>query len=113
MKFLSVFACAAVLMSEQVAGAQQIAGGYSAISISDAATISIAKAAVKIKNALPESKRVKLLSIIDAQSQVVAGQNFKLCISVKQASHKMRVQAVVYRDLSGKLTLTEWTPKGC
>ncbi len=100
-------------MSAQVADAQQIVGGYSGISISDTDTISIAKAAVKMKNALPDSKKVKLLTVTKAESQVVAGQNFKLCLSVKQASRKMRVQAVVYRDLSGKLLLTEWTPKGC
>ena len=100
-------------MSAQVASAQQIVGGYSGVAISDADTILIAKAAVKMKNALRESKKVKLLTVTKAESQVVAGQNFRLCLDVKQAKHKMRVQAVVYRDLSGKLTLTEWLPKGC
>lgn len=113
MKFSTIFVCAAVLMGSQMAGAQPIVGGYSAMSISDADTISIAKAAVKMMNALPDFKKAKLLTITKAESQVVAGQNFKLCIAVKQASRKMRVQAVVYRDLGGKLLLTEWTPKGC
>jgi Cystatin domain len=113
MKFSTLFVCAAVLMGSQMAGAQPIVGGYSAMPISDADTISIAKAAVKMKNALPDSKKVKLLAITKAESQVVAGQNFKLCLSVKQSSRNMHVQTVVYRDLGGKLILTEWTPKGC
>jgi Cystatin domain len=113
MKFSTIFVCATVMMGSQMAGAQPIVGGYSAMSISAADTISIAKAAVKLKNALPDSKKVKLLAITKAESQVVAGQNFKLCLSVKQNSRNMHVQTVVYRDLSGELILTEWTPKGC
>ncbi len=113
MKFWNILSCVSVLIISQANAGQMIVGGYSAMPADAPEAVSIAKAAVKMKNALPESKKVKLLSIIDAQSQVVAGQNFKLCISVKQASHKVRVQTVVYRDLGGKLILTEWTPKGC
>ena len=113
MNFWKILSCAVALTISQASAGQMIVGGYSAASTGAPEVIAIAKAAVKMKNGDLQTNKVKLLSIIDAQSQVVAGQNFRLCLDVKQAKHKMRVRAVVYRDLSGKLELTEWTPKGC
>lgn len=57
--------------------------------------------------------KVKLRRILSAETQVVAGQNFRLCLSVSSKSTKYRAMAVVYQDLSGHYSLSEWKPHGC
>ncbi len=66
-----------------------------------------------MKNALSENKKIRLVSVKKAETQVVAGTNFRLCLLVKDKTHMFRVHAVVYRDLGGKFLLTEWSPNGC
>lgn len=100
-------------MASAATASPMIVGGYASIPAASQESVSAAKSSVAMKNALPDSRKVRLISIIKAESQVVAGMNFRLCLKVTQGKKAFRVRTVVYRDLSGALTLTEWTPKGC
>ncbi len=113
MTIRTALACALILASSPAFSAGMIAGGYSPISASSPEAVLMAKSAVAMKNALPDSKKVRLVAVKKAETQVVVGTNFRLCLSVKDKVHVFRVRTVVYRDLGGALLLTEWTPKGC
>lgn len=87
-----------------------IVGGYSDASMSDKAVIKAAKFAVKA-HAQEKKKPHKLKSIITVKTQVVAGLNYRFCLNVAEGKgfkHEHLIEAVVYRDLKGKLTLTSW-----
>ena len=101
------------LIGHDAAAAGMMAGGYSPADPKQPEIIKAAQFAVQSKNALPESKPVALVKIRKAEQQVVAGMNYRMCLSVKDRRHAFRTLVVVYNDLSGKMILTEWTPGGC
>jgi Cystatin domain len=90
-----------------------IVGGFGMAETSSPVVIDAVKFAVSEKNAQPEARRVKLISIKSAQQQVVAGMNYKVCIMVRQKTKAYTVSTTVYRDLSGAMILTEWVRARC
>ena len=90
-----------------------IVGGYSVADIASPEVISAVKFAITAKNALPHKRPTKLVSIKTAQSQVVAGTNYKACLVVRQKAKTFTISTTVYRDLSGVMRLTEWTKARC
>lgn len=95
-----------------------ITGGYSPIPASDRGAVAAAKYAVKAE-AKKSRASVKFVSIKQAETQVVAGQNYRLCMEVtvtpkgaKTAVTK-NVSAVVYKNLKQKLSLTSWEEAVC
>lgn len=113
MKFRNALCVLIMLVSTPAMSGGIMVGGYASVPVTSPEVLGISKSAVAMKNALPESKKVRLVSIKKAETQVVAGMNFRLCLRVADKSHSYRVRTVVYRDLVGALMLTEWTPKGC
>jgi len=115
--------CAAVfLFFGSAAGFSQtdlpVAGGYAAAAVTDAEIISAANFAVKAQ-AKKDKSKIKLIFVSKAASQVAAGMNYKLCLSVRTTDRKMKttapqiIEAIVFRNLKGKLSLTSWAIAAC
>jgi Cystatin domain len=84
-------------------------GGFSSISISSREAIAAAEFAVS-----EQSKRgptLKLSSIESAKTQVVAGTNVDLELTVLDGAVEKAARARVYNDLSQKQTLSTWVWK--
>ena len=104
------FGCAA-------ATAQRL-GGYREIDKADEGASAAAEFAVKAESEKKEMT-YKLVSIEHAESQVVAGINYRLCLKV--GYHKQDddvdttefVRVVVYRSLQNQYSLTSWTEENC
>ena len=80
-------------------------GGYSEVSKTDSEITAAAKFAVK---ALKKTQggTIKLISIEQAEQQVVAGMNYKLCLLIKTKGKTQNVTTVVYKDLKERFSLT-------
>lgn len=104
------FGCAA-------ATAQRL-GGYRQIDKADEGAAAAAEFAVKAESEKKEMT-YKLVSIEHAESQTVAGINYRLCLKV--GYHKQDddvdttefVRVVVYRSLQNQYSLTSWTEENC
>ena len=109
-----IFFCAATSFAQN----GQMTGNYRPVPVTDAQVVAAAKYAVK-QIAKKESSVVKLVSVKQAESQVVAGTNYRLCleITIRQKGKKEKVtkniQAVVFRNLKQKFELTSWEQAVC
>lgn len=112
-----LFATALLLIFASTSFAQKV-GGYKEISKSDAGARSAAVFAVGAQ-AAKTSSTVELVSVLNAESQVVAGMNYRLCLKVTtsgaagEADVTATAKVVVYRDLKGSYKLTSWTEEEC
>ncbi len=73
----------------------------------------MAKAAIDLKNILADGGRVSLVRVKHSEIQKVSGKNFRFCLHVKSGKRRFDAKAVVYRNLTGRLMLTEWKPEAC
>ena len=116
-RFVIVLFVLAIALGTIGASAQRL-GGYREIDKSDEGAAAAAEFAVKAES---ESKEMtyKLVSIEHAESQVVAGTNYRLCLKV--GYHKQDddvdttefVRVVVNRNLQNQHSLTSWTEENC
>lgn len=97
-----------------LAGAQIRTGGYKEISrdnpdVEAAANFAVAEQGRK------EETSFTLVSIEHAESQVVAGVNYRLCLKVSTDSddEPQGVKVVVYRNLKKEYSLTSWEEADC
>jgi transcription elongation GreA/GreB family factor len=84
-------------------------GSYTAAAVSDENVIAAAEFAVS-----EESKKgnaLTLVSVDAAETQVVAGMNYRVRLTVKDAGNSRKAEAVVYRNLEPNLSLTAWNWK--
>ena len=58
--------------------------------------------------AVSKQKGATLERVLAAETQVVAGLNYRLKLEVNTSSGPRIAQAVVYRDLKNKMSLTSW-----
>lgn len=89
-----------------------IAGGYVEASTSDREVVSAANFAVGRKRR-KQGGRLTLVSIERAETQVVAGVNYRLCLRVRRRGRTQEVATVVYRDLRRRYSLTSWGRGRC
>lgn len=98
-----------------------VSGGYTAQSVEDQEIQRIAEEAVKMKGKELQAE-LMLNAIHKAETQVVAGVNYRLCIETFIPSNDPMTdgvvqynQTVVYKNISGELKITEWKEdeKGC
>jgi hypothetical protein len=111
----SMFILAALnIVSGSSVFAQQgpIAGGYADASNSDPEVGAAARFAVHAERQKLHA-RITLLSIKQAEVQVVAGLNYRLCLRVKIKGKTRNVNVVVYKNLKQKYSLTSWSADGC
>ena len=100
-----------------IASAQRT-GGYREIDKADEGATHAAEFAVKAESEKKEMT-YKLISIEHAETQTVAGINYRLCLKV--GYHKQDddvdtteyVRVVVYRNLQGQYSLTSWIEENC
>jgi uncharacterized lipoprotein NlpE involved in copper resistance len=87
-------------------------GGYASIDPADPDARAAAKHAVAAQ-ASRTGAAVTLRRVARAERQVVAGLNYRLCLEVRVGGKPEVVQAIVFRDLQQRFSLTEWSPEGC
>ena len=100
------------------AATAQRLGGYKELDKTDEGATAAAEFAVKAESEKKEMT-YKLVSLEHAESQVVAGINYRLCLKV--GYHKQDddvdttefVRVVVYRNLQNQYSLTSWTEENC
>ena len=82
-----------------------IAGGYRPAKVTEEGVVAAARFAVE-KHA--KSEPTKLLKIVAAKQQVVAGMNYQLTLQVWQGGSTHTAVATVYVDLKAEKHLTDW-----
>jgi len=96
----------------------QKTGGYREIDKADEGAAAAAEFAVKDQSEKKELS-YKLVSVEKAETQVVAGINYRLCLKVsyqKQGEDTDTtefVQVVVFRSLQKEYSLTSWSEEAC
>ena len=101
-----------------LAASAQRLGGYREIDKADEGAAAAAEFAVKAESEKKEMT-YKLVSIEHAESQAVAGTNYRLCLKI--GYHKQDddvdttefVRVVVNRSLQNEYSLTSWTEENC
>jgi hypothetical protein len=99
-----------------IAAAQQITGGFGNANIKDPQVIAAAKYALETKNTAMNrngNRAFELLEIENAQVQVVAGLNYRVCIKVKLGSIVRSADTLVYQNLQRQYSLSNWTWGKC
>ena len=90
----------------------QVVGGYGPISTADPMVTLAARYALMSQNAQMSGKYT-LKTINKAQSQVVAGVNYHVCITLRRADTIRTAEAVVYQNLQRKWAVTRWAWNKC
>ncbi len=107
-----------VVFGSVAVGVAQRVGGYKEIAKDSPEVEEAAAFAVKAQGE-KQDMTYKLVSIEHAESQVVAGINYRLCLKV--GYHKADddvdttefVRTVVYRNLQKEYSLTSWAQENC
>ena len=86
-----------------------VAGGYSERPTNDTGVVAAAAFAVR-ERGRRVGRRLTLLEVRRAETQVVAGTNYRLLLSVREGRAARDVTAVVYQNLRQRLSLTSWEP---
>ena len=91
-------------------------GGYKQIDTDDERAVAAAEFAVEEQGRKMETT-YKLVSVAKAESQVVAGVNYRLCLKVGYQKDDEDVEefvrVIVYRNLQGEHSLTSWKQEDC
>jgi len=106
--FLALALASTALASDTPAKPVQpsLPGGYSTAEI-DSEVSKVAKFAVKTQ-AEATGRPLRLVKILKAERQVVAGLNYRLEIEVADGSKNLKARAVVWKKLDGSLAMTSW-----
>ena len=107
--FTAISGCAFGLLAQEV---PPIVGGYKEASKTDREVVSAARFAIKSRKRRQRGS-LSLISIERAETQVVAGINYRLCLKVKMKGKTQDVGAVVYENLRHKYSLSSWNAGGC
>jgi hypothetical protein len=101
-----------------LAASAQRLGGYREIDTADEGAAAAAEFAVKTESEKKEMT-YKLVSVEHAESQTVAGINYRLCLKIgyrkqdEDTDTTESVRVVVYRNLQNQYSLTSWTEENC
>ena len=87
-------------------------GGYQAAPKADPAVVAAAKAAVSERQQ-KEGGDLTLVSIKRAETQLVAGINYRLCLKVKAKDKSQTVTVIINKTLDDKYSITSWETGGC
>jgi len=102
-----------IFAAESRVSAQDITGGYGDASVLDKDVRKAANVAIASRSR-STGKTLTLVKIVKAEVQVVAGLNYRVCMSVREGRKRAKtVTAVVYKDLRNRRSLTNWKAGGC
>jgi hypothetical protein len=104
--FVILWAAAPLPASAQDA---PMTGGYSERSTRDRGVAAAAAFAVR-ERGRRTGRRLTLVAVRRAETQVVAGLNYRLLLSVREGRAARDVTAVVYENLRRRLSLESWEP---
>jgi Cystatin domain len=117
-RIILIISAAIIALTGAAVVSAQRPGGYREIDKADEGAVAAAEFAVKQQS---ENKDMtyKLVSIEHAESQTVAGINYRLCLKI--GYHKADddvdttefVRVVVFRSLQNQYSLTSWTVENC
>jgi aspartic proteinase inhibitor len=106
-----------LLILAGAASAQKV-GGYKTIPKADAGAQAAAEFAVDAQ-AERKNLTIDLVAIEKAESQVVAGTNYRLCLKITtsgaddEADVTITVRVIVFRNLKGVYSLSSWMEEDC
>ena len=114
---IAILSVAVLVFTWAIVSAQRT-GGYREIDKADEGAATAAEFAVKAES---EKKEItyKLVSVEHAETQTVAGINYRLCLKVSyhkaddDAETTESVHVVVFRSLQKQYSLTSWTEENC
>jgi len=89
-----------------------VPGGYSGTTANDPDVKAAAEFAVA-EQGRKEGGDLSLLEIAQAQKQLVAGMNYKMCLKVKSGGTTRTAMAVVYKNLQQQYSLTSFKWGDC
>lgn len=124
LRIIIILAALGLIFGSAVCGFAQtdtkmpVAGGYGNADTTNAEVVAAAKFAVKAQTKKQRAK-ITFVSVNQAEQQVVAGRNYRLCLKVdviekgKKSKTSKTVQAIVFQNLKQKLSLTSWTETDC
>ena len=113
-----IFGCAANTFAQTDAPPIKVVGGFSEVATTDKEVVAAANFAVKTQ-AKKQKANIKIIAVNYATRQVVAGMNYQVCMNVETTDRKKKtavpqsVQAIVYKNLKGKYSLTSWAIAAC
>ena len=91
----------------------QVVGGYGDISAKSNDARRAADFAVRARSA-KTGKAITIVRIIKAEQQVVAGMNYRICMTLREGRRKAyAVTVVVYQNLRNRKSLSNWKRGGC
>jgi len=104
----AVFALASILAADTSTETKTppLCGGYSRAEI-DSGVKAAAAFAVR-EQSKSVGRPLRLVEILKAEQQVVAGLNYRFHLKVEEAGKTFSAQAIVWRKLDGSDVLTSW-----
>lgn len=108
-----LFAAFGLMLFGAAVCSAQIVGNYRAAAKGDAQIVGAANYAVEARNKAQQGASLKFVAVERAETQVVAGTNYRLCLTVKAGGANEQATAVVYQNLENKYELTSWTSGNC
>ncbi len=90
-----------------------IIGGFGKASTTDEQVGKAANFAVLTQNQRDKNTTFKLVSILKADQQVVAGMNYRMCLSLSTAGKSQQASATVFRNLKNQFSLSAWKVGTC
>lgn len=91
----------------------QTVGNYRAASKTDEAIVRAANFAVAARNKARKNAPLKLIGVERAEKQIVAGANYRLCVTVKANGGSEQATTIVYKNPQNQYELTEWASGNC
>jgi hypothetical protein len=98
--FVLGFSCICIRTIDEVGGFVEVGAGNSKV-------LKAAQFAV-LKQAERTNSNIKLISIVSAKQQLVAGMNYQLVLIVSINGENQKVSTVVYSKLDGTYQLRSW-----
>ena len=108
-----MFAALGLMLFGAAVCSAQMVGNYREAAKDDAQIVSAANYAVEARNKTQKGASLKFVAVERAEKQVVAGTNYRLCLTVNTGSANQQATAVVYQNLQNKYELTSWTSGNC
>jgi hypothetical protein len=123
LRLASILVVLGIVFGSALTGSAQqrrppVAGGYKKVS-NDAPEVMLAAKFAVSEQAQKQGTTINLISIERAESQVVAGINYRLCLKVaikngtQDADVIREIKAVVFRNLKKQHMLKSWKEEAC
>ena len=120
-QIMTFFVALSIVFSCVVVGLAQnrgpMVGGYKPVATDDAGVLEAAEQAVSLQGE-KEGVSLRLVSVERAERQVVAGQNYRLCLKVvideeEDSEETQDVKVQVFRSLKNEYQLKSWEVDEC